>query len=213
MKITKISLFCGGFTNPYRNLKKNDHINEAELILSLKEGDINAFSQIFDRYGKRLYYFSIGYLKSPEDAEEIVQEVFLKIWNKREEISLLKSFESYLFTIAKNGILNTIRKSKSEQAYLNYAKLHPDKDVLLDEELNFIELEKAYRQSVEKLSPRRKEIYTLSREQSLTNAEIAEKMNISVKTVENQMTSAISEIRKNLRSLGFSGIIFFELFL
>jgi len=78
--------------------------------------------------------------------------------------------------------------------------------------LDFKELEKAYKLSIEKLSPRRKEIYLLSREQSLSNAEIAKKMNISVKTVENQMTSAISEIRKNLRSLGFSGIIFFELF-
>lgn len=193
-------------------MNKNDHITEADLILSLKDGDMKAFSDLFDRYGKRLYYFSMGYLKSSANAEEIVQEVFLKIWNNREELSIQKSFESYLFTIAKNGILNTIRKSKSEQAYINYAKLHPGKNILLDEELDFNELEKAYRQTIEKLSPRRKEIYLLSREQSLSNAEIAEKLNISIKTVENQMTSAISEIRKNLRSLGFSGIIFFELF-
>jgi RNA polymerase sigma-70 factor (ECF subfamily) len=186
---------------------------EADLIVSLREGDMMAFSVLFDRYAKRLYHFALGYLKSVEESEEIVQEVFLKIWNNREEISLLKSFEAYLFTIAKNGILNTIRKSKSEQAYLNYAKLHPGKNILLDEELDFKELEKAYKQSIDKLSPRRKEVYILSREQSLSNAEIAEKLNISVKTVENQMTSAISEIRKNLRNLGFSGIIFFELFL
>ena len=193
-------------------MKQNDHIVEADLIVSLREGDMKAFSELFDRYAKRLYHFALGYLKSVEESEEIVQEVFLKIWNNREEISLLKSFEAYLFTIAKNGILNTIRKSKSEHAYLNYAKLHPGKNILLDEELDFKELEIAYKQSIDKLSPKRKEIYILSREQSFSNAEIAEKMNISVKTVENQMTSAISEIRKNLRSLGFSGIIFFELF-
>ena len=173
---------------------------------------MKAFNKIFDRYGKRLYHFSLGYLKSSANAEEIVQDVFLKIWSNREELSVQKSFESYLFTIAKNGILNTIRKSNSEQTYLNYAKLHPGKNILVDEELDFKELEKSYKQSIEMLSPRRKEIYLLSREQSLSNAEIAEKMNISIKTVENQMTSAISEIRKNLRSLGFSGIIFFELF-
>lgn len=190
----------------------NDYISDADLILSLKEGDMKAFNKIFDRYGKRLYHFSLGYLKSSANAEEIVQDVFLKIWSNREELSVQKSFESYLFTIAKNGILNTIRKSNSEQTYLNYAKLHPGKNILVDEELDFKELEKSYKQSIEMLSPRRKEIYLLSREQSLSNAEIAEKMNISIKTVENQMTSAISEIRKNLRSLGFSGIIFFELF-
>jgi len=194
-------------------LNKTEYISEIDWIQSLKKGDLRAFNELFDRYGKRLYHFSMGYLKSTADAEEIVQEVFLKIWNNREELSVQKSFESYLFTIAKNGILNTIRKSKSEQVYLNYIKIHPEKNVLLDDELNFNELEKAYKEAVEQLSPRRKEIFLLSREQSLSNAEIAEKMNISVKTVENQMTLALSEIRKDLRSLGFSGIIFFELFL
>lgn len=193
-------------------MKRNDHISEVELIIALKEGDIQAFSQLFDRYGKRLFHFSVGYLKSAENAEEIVQDVFLKIWNNRQELLAQKSFESYLFTIAKNGILNTIRKSKSEQVYLNYKKIHPDKNVLLDDELDYKELEKAYTESVEKLSSKRKEIYLLSRQHSLSNAEIADRMNISVKTVENQMTSALSHIRKNLRSLGFSGIIFFELF-
>jgi len=172
-----------------------------------------AFNHLFDRYGKRLYHFSIGYLKSAENAEEIVQEVFLRIWETRFELSAQKSIEAYLFTIARNGILNTIRKSKSEQAYLKYTKINSGKSVLLDEELNFTELEEAYNQVIEQLSPRRKEIFLLSKAQSFSNVEIAKKMNISVKTVENQMTSAISEIRKNLRSLGFSGIIFFELFL
>lgn len=194
-------------------MNKNDHIWVVDRVLAIKDGDLRAFNELFDRYGKRLYHFSIGYLKSASDAEEIVQEVFLKIWNNREELSAQKSFESYLFTIAKNSILNTIRKSKSEQAYLSYAKLHPGKNVLLDDELNFRELEEAYKEAVEQLSPRRKEIFMLNREQSLSNVEIAEKMNVSVKTVENQMTSALSEIRKNLRSIGFSSIIFFELFL
>lgn len=194
-------------------MKKTNFISEAEWILALKEGNLQAFNELFDRYGKRLYYFSIGYLKSADIAEEIVQEVFLKIWDNRIELSALKSLEAYLFTIARNGILNTIRKSKSEQAYLNYVKINPGKNVLLDEELDFNELEKAYHKAIEQLSPRRKDIYLLSKERSFSNAEIAMKMNISVKTVENQMTSALSEIRKNLRSLGFSGIIFFELFL
>jgi RNA polymerase sigma-70 factor (ECF subfamily) len=188
------------------------HISEADWILALKDGNLWAFNELFERYGKRLYRFAMGYLKSSEDAEEIVQDVFLKIWKNREKLSDQKSFESYLFTIAKNAILNTIRKSKYENAYLNYMKIHPEKDVMLDEELNFKELEKAYLEGIEKLSPRRKEIFIMSRELSLSNAEIAEKMNISIKTVENQMTSAFSDIRRTLRTLGFSGIVFFELF-
>jgi RNA polymerase sigma-70 factor, ECF subfamily len=192
---------------------KTKYISEAGWILSLKEGNLQAFNELFDRYEKRLYHFSLGYLRSAQDAEEIVQEVFMKIWNNRAELSTQKSLESYLFTIAKNGILNTIRKSKSEQLYLNYVKINPGKNVLLDDEINFNELKKAYEDAIEQLSPRRKEIFLLSRENSLSNEEIAKQMNISVKTVENQMTSALTEIRRNLRSLGFSGIIFFELFL
>lgn len=187
-------------------------ISEADWILALKEGNLWAFNELFERYGKRLYRFAMGYLKSSENAEEIVQDVFLKIWKNREKLSDQKSFESYLFTIAKNAILNTIRKSKYEKAYLNYLKIHAGEDVLLDDELNFNELEKAYKEGIEKLSPRRKEIFIMSRELSLSNAEIAEKMNISIKTVENQMTSAFSDIRRYLHTLGFSGIIFFELF-
>jgi len=191
---------------------KIDPISEIDLVLALKLGDIRAFGELFDRYGKRLYHFSMGYLKSSQNAEEIVQDVFLKIWSTREELSTQKSFESYMFTIARNGILNSIRKSKSEQTYLNYAKLNPEKDVLLDDELDFNELEKAFKDVVDQLSPRRKEIFLLSKQQYLSNAEIATKMNISIKTVENQMTSAVSDIRKKLRLLGFSGIVFFELF-
>lgn len=192
-------------------MNKNDY-KEVDWVFALKDGNLWAFNELFDRYGNRLHRFAVAYLKSTENAQEIVQEVFLKIWNNREEISPDKSFESYLFTIAKNGILNTIRKSKSEQAYLNFAKLNPGKNVLLDEELDFNELERAYKNAVDQLSPRRKEIFLLSRVYSLSNAEIARKMNISVKTVENQMTSALAEVRKNLRSLGFSVIPFFDLF-
>lgn len=192
---------------------KTNYISEEELILALNKGNLQAFNELFDRYGKRLHHFSMGYLKSVENAEEIVQDVFMKIWDNRLELSAQKSIESYFFTIARNGILNTIRKSKSEQAYLNYVKINPGKNVFLDEELDFNELERAYHQVIEQLSPRRREIFKLSRVQSLSNAEIAEKMSISVKTVENQMISAKSEIIKNLRSLGFSGIIFLALLL
>ena len=185
---------------------------EHDLIRKLQEGSSQAFQLLFDKYGERIYRFSIGYLKNEHDAEEIVQEVFLKLWNVREEISFEKSFDAFVFTIAKNAILNTIRKAKSEQLYLNYAKLYPSKNVLLDEELDFNELNKAYQNAIDQLSPRRKKIFLLSRSKNMTNAEIARQMGISVKTVENQMTSALSDIRRHLSVFGFSAILFFEIF-
>lgn len=188
------------------------HTNQ-ELILKLKEGSSEAFQELFYQYGKRIHRFSIGYLKNIQEAEEIVQEVFLKVWNVRDTLTSDKSLDSYIFTIAKNAILNTIRKSKNEQLYLDYEKLHPGKNILLDEELDFRELERVYKQSIEQLSPKRKIIFLLSREKNLSNAEIAAQLGISVKTVENQMTSALAQIKKELLSAGFSGLVFFELFL
>jgi RNA polymerase sigma-70 factor, ECF subfamily len=196
-----------------KRLNRNKYIPEDQLLHAFKNGDIQAFNELFDQYGKRLLCFSKTYLKSEFEAEEIVQDVFLKIWINRHNLSDTKSFNSYIFTIAKNAILNTIRKSKSEQTYLEYAKFHPNDDVLLDDELNFRELELAYKDAIEKLSPRRKEIYKLSREKSLSNVEISQQLGLSVKTIENQMTSAIAEIKQTLQALGFSAIVFVHLFL
>ncbi len=183
------------------------------MIEHLQQGSSDAFQALFDHYGKKIYTFSMGYLSDPFEAEEIVQEVFIKIWSIRKELSTSKSFDSFIFTIAKNAILNTIRKTKYQQAYLAWAQLNPQKNILLEEEIDFHELERNYRRSVERLSPRRKEIFLLSRENNLSNAEIATHLGISVKTVENQMTSALAEIKKHLKSNGFSGLFFFELFL
>jgi RNA polymerase sigma-70 factor (ECF subfamily) len=183
------------------------------MVLALKEGNIRAFNELFDRYAKRLLYFSITYLKSEEEAEEIVQDVFFKLWTNRANLCDSKSIDSYLFTIARNAILNTIRKSKSERNYLEYIKVHKNKDFLLDDELDFNELNQAYQNAIEKLSPKRKEIFKLSREKAMSNLEIATHLGISIKTVENQMTTAIADIKKTLQSLGFSAIIYISLFL
>lgn len=198
----------------YWNYVEDNKIHNDKILLNeLQNGLSLAFQVLFDKYSRKIYAFSFSYLNNSEEAEEIVQEVFLKIWKAREEISTEKSFDSYLFTIAKNAILNTIRKSNYHKSFVEYTKLHPEKNTLLDDELNFNELQQAYEKSVKKLPVRRQEIFRLSRDKGFTNAEIAKKMGISVKTVENQMTSAIADIKRSLQSLGFSGIIFFELFL
>jgi RNA polymerase sigma-70 factor (ECF subfamily) len=194
-------------------LTERENYTDRELVALLNVGSPVAFNILLDRYSPRVYRFAMSYLKNRQDAEEIVQEVFLKIWKIKEELSPEKSLDSFLFTIAKNGILNTIRKARSQQAYLNYAVLYPEKKVLVDDELDFRELEKACKMAVDRLSPKRKEIYRLSREKFLSNAEIAAHLGISVKTVENQMTSALSEIRRTLRSLGFSFLFIFRLFM
>lgn len=194
-------------------MDQGNRYQDKDLVVQLKSNSSSAFQALFEKYSQRIYRFSIGYLKNNQEAEEIVQDVFLRVWKTREKLVAEQSFESYLFTIAKNSILNTIRKANYEKAYLEYSSLHPNKNSLLEEELDFKELDRIYRQAIEKLPARRKEVYRLSRDKGLSNREIANELGISVKTVENQMTAALSAIKKELLSYGISGGIFFELFL
>lgn len=187
--------------------------NDIELVSSLKKGAVPAFRELYDKYSPRLYAFAMGYLREPGEAEEIVQEVFLKVWSTRESLDPGRSFSAFLFTMAKNAILNTIRKANHRQTFLNYMELCPEKDFLLEEELNYRELESMYRKAVDRLSPKRREVFLLSREEHLSNADIAKQLGISVKTVENHMTAALSDIRKSLYRSGYAGFMAMTLFL
>jgi RNA polymerase sigma-70 factor (ECF subfamily) len=98
---------------------KIEYIPDANWIFALKEGDLQFFSLLFDRYGKRLYHFALGYLKSAEDAEEVVQEVFLKIWDNRAELSAEKSLESVLLSTNRS-----ILGSNNSIGFLRYRRFH-----------------------------------------------------------------------------------------
>ena len=163
------------------------------LVVNLKKGNVRAFDKLFEKYSRKLYYFAIGYLKSEEDAEEIVQDIFVKIWENRNELNELLSFNSYLFTIAKNTMLNRIRKKVNEQNYKEYLKnCSTIEHNSTMNEVIFADLERFTDKAIEKLPPRRRQIYVLSRKEGLTYKEIAAQMEISKKTVEIQMSKAIA---------------------
>ena len=94
-------------------------INEKILIDELRQGSFLAFDSLFENYSDKLHYFVISIIKVPELAEDIVQEVFVKIWEKREELNRHKSFKSFLFSVAYNETISVLRRKKTEQNYLN----------------------------------------------------------------------------------------------
>lgn len=194
-------------------MDKGQVYTHQELTNLLKEGSPVAFNRLLDRYSPGIFRFAMSYLRNSREAEEIVQEVFLKLWKIRESLSPEKSIDSLLFTMAKNGVLNTIRKARSQQAFYHYAGLFPQKNILVEDELDFRELEKILQLAITRLSPGRQMIFRLKREQYLSNAEIARQLGISVKTVENQVTAALAEIRRFLSAHGFTFLlllIFFD---
>jgi RNA polymerase sigma-70 factor (ECF subfamily) len=169
------------------------------LIRQFKNGDHHSFKVLYQKYAPKLYGFSRKYLNSDEDAEEIVQEIFLRIWEKRENVDESQSFSSYIFQAAKHRIFNGFRKKVNEQAYLDFVVYANDASSnFTDMEVEYQEIKSKAEAVISAMPPKRQEIFRLSREQGLKNKEIAEKLQISIKTVENQMSQALKFLREEL---------------
>jgi RNA polymerase sigma-70 factor (ECF subfamily) len=185
--------------------------NETLLVRNLSKGNLLAFNTLFKEYSGRLYRFAFGYLKSEEEAEELVQEVFTRIWEKRADLKEELSFKSFLFTIA----FNIIRKHFRTQAQLSeYFKtgLGDATDIQTAQQVSYDSLFQYITKLVEKMPLRRKEVFIKSRFDGLTIKEIAAELKISHKTVENQLTEALKFIRTNLNQEYLPAVLFFVLF-
>lgn len=186
-----------------------------ELLLKIKDDDKVAFYNIYERYCNRLFSFVLRYLKLESDAEEIVQEVFVKIWESRNNINPDSSFEAYLFTIAYNTTINLLRKRVNEKKYLEHLASVQEINSApeLIDEIYFNELSNKIREQLNKVTPRQKEIFMLSREKGLSNAEIAEKLGISVLTVKKHISNTLAFLKSGLDKSMFISVLFVYMFL
>jgi RNA polymerase sigma-70 factor (ECF subfamily) len=175
---------------------------EEKILISLmKAGNSYAFEKLYFSYSKKLYNFAFNILKCKEDAEGIVQNVFTKIWETRSEINTELSFGGYIFRIAKNMMLNQLKKKIIEKEYLNYLLATPeDTSLPVEQEVNFMELNLEIERIINELPEKRRKIFRLSREEGLTYRKIAEKMDISVNTVNTQISKSLEYIRDHLVS-------------
>lgn len=187
--------------------------HEKKLAESLKNGDFNAFDQLFKHYNRRLYYFALSILKNKEDACDVVQEVFLRVWKKKENIDQAHSFKSFLFTISYNLIVDIMRKKVSDKNFRDHLFKNTIKtESSTDKTLKYRELNQIYYDSIEELPPQRKKIYKLQRFQHLNYEEIAQIMGISVNTVRSQMSKAIAYIRNKVGRDTLLGLLFITLY-
>ncbi len=186
--------------------------NEAQLVRSLSKGNILAFNTLFREFGGRLYRFAYGYLRSEELSEELVQEVFTRIWENRKSLKSEYSFKSYLFTIAFNIIKKHFRREACISEYFN-KRIAEDFDLETTKKITYDSLYQYVSTLVDQLPERRKEIFIKSRFEGLSIKEIAVELKISHKTVENQLTDALKFIRKNLKSENFPVVLFLSLFI
>ncbi len=172
---------------------------ELELLQQLIKGDAESFRQIYEFYQGRVFLFAFRLTKSKSEAEEVVQEVFVKLWERREKIRIEKNFNAYLLTITKNLVIDNLKKASRDRNL--QAKIYRNIQSLQDhsvDELIKKELERLQRQAIAKLSPRMRQVFLLSREEELTYEEIANRLGVSRNTVRNQVSEALKTIREFL---------------
>lgn len=184
-------------------------IEEELLIKRLINGDQTAFELLFRFYYQGLVAFASQIVLDSSEAEEIVQDFFVQLWLKRKTIKKSGSLKSYFFTSVKNRSLNYLKKEKVNEKIREELKYLVEKDQLYNPDL-FVEseLQAHIKSAFQKLPPRTKEVFTLSRFKGLSNDEIAGKLNISKRTVETQISNALRILREELKDFLFLLLLF-----
>jgi len=182
-----------------------------QLAIRIKLGDQQAFELLFHKFYLRLCIFTNKFLNNPEEAKEVAQDVFVKIWEGRSNINPEDSLKSYLFKIAQNISLNKLQREKVKIKYAEILKLvyFEQQEISSHESLVGRELEGHIAKSIQNLPSECRKVFELSRNDGLKYREIAEALKISIKTVEAQMSKALGSLRVELRDYLF--IIFITL--
>jgi len=187
--------------------------DDKKLVDQLKSNNEKAFDTLFYRYSEKIYRFSFSLLKNEEDSKEIVQEVFCRIWEKRNKIDSSKEFKSFLFTISYNLIVDQLRLRLKNNEYREFlVKYFDSNNFNLSNEIDYDRLNKQISSIIEELPPKRRRVYKLSRENGLTYKEIAKKLGISVKTVETHINLSLKHLKTRLGKEFFPVLFFLFLF-
>jgi RNA polymerase sigma-70 factor (family 1) len=174
--------------------------NDSELLQQLAEGNEQAFKIFFHTYRDRLFYYISRFVKSEAVAEELVMDVFMKIWLGRELAVKIDNLDSFLFRVAHNKSIDFLRAAAKDKKLkqLLWEKIQAESGEKQEDFFLVQEYEEKIREAIALLSPQRKKVYQLSREQELTHDQIAVQLNISKATVNNHIVEAQRFIRNFL---------------
>ena len=186
---------------------------DIELVERLQKGDVEAFDLIYEKYSGKLYAFGLKYLKSTEEAEELVQSVFLKLWENYKILKKELSFKSYLFTIAYNDICKLFRKRNYRQKFIDdtlYENSQFSSEI--EEGIDYHSVLEQVELIVNKLPEKQKTIFLKSRKEGKSTKEIAEEVGLSPGTVDNYISESLKFIRSRLRKANMPVLLLFSLF-
>jgi RNA polymerase sigma-70 factor (ECF subfamily) len=176
---------------------------EKALLALIANGDRQAFTEIYRSYLSNLYRYIFLFTKSEEETREILQEIFIKLWENRQKLSEIESFENYLFRTVKNKLLDKIRQIQIRQrVHLEIKRSRLVSENTTSDQCAYREYYRVVQQAIEKLPPKRKLIFRLNIENGLSQDEIAAQLNISKSVVQKQMYSASHFVKKYLHKHG-----------
>jgi RNA polymerase sigma-70 factor (ECF subfamily) len=191
-------------------MKREDYSDNDVLIESLRGGDEKAFTYLIDNYHHRLCVYANSLIKNVYSAEDIVQNVFVRTWEQRSRLRPAHSIKSFLYKSVYNEFIDQYRKNQS--LFSLEKKFHENLNAIVheDDSESLDRIIKAVNKEIQNLPPKCKEVFMLSKQEGLTNIEIAEHLNVSIKTVEAQITKAFSILRDSLEEKvkGFLFLLF-----
>jgi len=171
-------------------------------VARLAKGEEAAFREIFEHFSPKVHGYALRIVHSAVDAEELVQEVFLKLWLNRERLANVENFDAYLFTIARNATYNYLKRiSVEKRARLGFAEQVPFHEPPTEEAIIYGDYAKFLHRAIERLSPQQRLIYNLCHREGMKYDEVAAKLKISKFTVKTHMQQALRSIKMQLRDL------------
>lgn len=180
-------------------MRKYNPGEEKKVLELLAQGNEFSFTLLFDHYRGRIFSVALKFLKSRELAEEVVQEVFLKIWSRREDLASVLNFEAYLFTVARNLIFDLIKDMAKETTTRNDFINRIQQTISADQDLIEEQYHALLNEAVSQLPPQQKQIFRLAKVEGLSHQAIAEQLHLSRLTVKTHMAKALQSIRQNLQ--------------
>ncbi|MCT1523860.1 RNA polymerase sigma factor [Sphingobacterium hotanense] len=181
--------------------------SDMELWQCCRQDDLRAYNELFARFYPRMLHLASRYFNDTMKAEELCMDQLFSLWTKRHQLNITGNFSHYLFRSIRNLVIDHLRKNLPVETSLDeLEEVHP-MEGSADSRLLTEEVSQAYHKALDKLSPQRREAFVLSREENLTYSEIAQRMNLSVNTVENYMAAALGCIRRNMKEYAPSSVI------
>jgi RNA polymerase sigma-70 factor (family 1) len=177
-------------------MEQLEDFKNAKLLDAVKAGDSAAFKEVYHQYRKKIYGYAYHFSRNGEEAEELTQDVFVRLWENRSKIDPQKNFDAFLYTLIRNNFLSTLRKKAREKAYSNENLKYEQSFNTIEDELNAKETKQIVYKAIESLSPQVKKIYLLSRNDHRTHEEISQLMGISKNTVNNHLKKSLGILRK-----------------